>query len=366
MSEEREDNEEDSDKSITEALGQLGWVEEKEEEPESLEVEDNIQEQLTFFMEENKRLLNEIAEKNERIENLEQSIQNLSQKAEEKETQNEEVQKLYDTVESKNEIIDKLNSTLEEDSSKYNQIIEDQVEKIKELSSQIEEFQSKQTKSQDLTNKLEEKEVIIKELKEQIQYLETDSIQKSKFEKVEVLLEKKDEIITEKEKTIFSLENDIKTANQKIHDLQQQFETFNLVKKDLEKKTERNKELAIEIEDLKQKNITNQEIIERLELKLEEAHKKSGNITGKFELELANMRSIIDDKGQEIKSLKEQVKVLQNKPDESKQIEEKYLSEIQQIKDEKLKMESEITTKNEEIIELKKKIKLMRRDMHKS
>jgi chromosome segregation ATPase len=366
MSDEREDHEEDSDKSITEALSTLGWVEEQEEEQESLESEDNIKEQLTFFMEENKRLINEIAEKTERIQNLEQSIQNLSEKAEEDDAQSEQVQKLYETIENKNEIIDKLNSTLEEDSTKLNKIIQDQIEKIKDLTSQVENLQSEQKKSQDLNNKLEEKEIIIKELKEQLQYLENDSIQKSKFEKVEVLLEKKDEIITEKEKTIFSLENDLKTAKQKIHDLQQQFETFNLVKKDLEKKIDRNKALAMEIEELKQKNITNQDIVERLEEKLEDAHKKSGNLTGKFELELANMRSMIEDKGQQIKSLTEQLKELQNKPDESKQIEEKFLKEIQDIKDEKLKLESEIITKSEEIIELKKKIKLMRRDLQKS
>jgi chromosome segregation ATPase len=316
-------------------------------------------------MEENKRLINELAEKDERIEVLELNAQKMSQKVESSIGQSDEVQKLYDTIESKNQIIDRLNSTLEEDSSKFNKIINDQTKKIKELSSQIENFQSEQAKNQEITKKLDEKELIIKDLKEQLQYLESDSIQKSKFEKLEVLLEKKDEIITEKEKTIFTLENEIKAAKQKIHDLQQQLETFNLVKKDLEKKTERNKALVVEIEELKQKKISNQEMIEHLEKKLEEAHKKAGNLTGKFELEMANMRSMIDYKDDQIKSLKGELKEIQTKIDNTEQIEKKFLDELEQLKNEKMKLDSDCEEKNNEIIDLKKKIKLMRRDMQK-
>ncbi|MFX1590692.1 MAG: hypothetical protein ACFFC1_21375, partial [Promethearchaeota archaeon] len=129
---------------------------------------------------------------------------------------------------------------------------------------------------------------------------------------------------------------------------------------------ERNKDLVVELEELKQKNITNQELIEHLEVKLEEAHKKSGNLTGKFELELANMRSILDNKDDEIMSIKEELKKLQSETQESQQIEEKILNDIQQVKDEKIKLESDLEEKNKEIIELKKKIKLMRRDLQKS
>ena len=359
------DREEDNDQSIVDALSTLGWVEETEEE-KPLETEDNFEEQLKFFMEENKRLIGEMHEKNEKIQNLEEQVQKFSQKVEDKDVQNQAVQKLYETIENKNDEIENLNSRLSEETTRLNKIIHDQVEKIKNITTQIENIQSDQTENQEVVSKLNEKEVIIKELKEQLQYLETDSIQKSKFEKVEVLLEKKDEIITEKEKIIFNIENDLKTANQKIHDLQQQFETFNLVKKDLEKKIDRNKALIIEIEELKQKNIINQELIERLEEKLEEAHKKSGNLTGKFELEFANMRSMLDGRGDEIKSLKEKLKELQSSKDESKQTEEKILSDIQMFQDEKLKAELDLEEKNKEIIELKKKIKLMRRDIQKS
>jgi chromosome segregation ATPase len=354
-----EDREEDNDKSIVDALGQLGWVEEKEPEEETLKTDDNLEEQIHFFMEENKRLIGEITEKDEKIKNLEDSIQELSEKTEDNTAQSEQVQKLYETIESKSDTIDKLNSTIEEDSLKFNKIIDEQVKKIKDLTSQIENLQAEQTENQSLINKLNEKEVIIKELKEQLQYLENDTIQKSKFEKVEVLLEKKDEIITEKEKVIFSIENELKSANQKIHDLQQQLETFNLVKKDLEKKVDRNKNLVIEIEELKQKNITNQELLDRLEQKLEEAHKNSGNLTGKFELELANIRSMLDNRTEEAKILKAKLIELQDKKDD------KLLSDLQQVKDEKAKLESDLEEKNEEIIELKKKIKLMRRDLQK-
>jgi chromosome segregation ATPase len=134
------------------------------------------------------------------------------------------------------------------------------------------------------------------------------------------------------------------------------------VKKDLEKKVERNKTLAMEIEELKQKNITSQELIERYEEKLEEAHKKAGNLTGKFELELANMRSMLDDRTQEVKSLREQLK----ETGDTKQLEEQFSNDLQKFKDEKSKLESDLEEKDKEIIELKKRIKLMRRDLQKS
>ena len=183
-----EDREEENDKSIVDALGQLGWVEEKEEKEKPLETEDNLKDQLNFFMEENKRLIEEISEKIEKIQNLEQNIQELYQKAEDNATQSQAVQKLYETIENRNDDIENLNSTLEEQSSKFNTITNDQVEKIKELTSQIEQFQSEQAKNQDLLNKIDEKEIMIKELKEQLQFLETDTIQKSNFEKIEVLI----------------------------------------------------------------------------------------------------------------------------------------------------------------------------------
>ncbi|MFX1499519.1 MAG: hypothetical protein ACFFDH_00990 [Promethearchaeota archaeon] len=340
MSNEREGHEEDNDQSIVDALSTLGWVEEKDEEGESLETEDNLKEQIKFFIEENKRLIGEIHEKEDKVQRLEERIKEFSQKAEDEELHTQAVQNLYDAIENKNKEIESLTFRLNDDTGKLNKIINDQIEKIKSLTAEIEQIKSNQTENQELIENLNEKEVMIKELKEQINYLENDSIQKSKFEKVEVLLEKKDEIITEKEKVIFSLENDLQAANQKFHDLQQQFETFNLVKKDLEKKSERNKALVVEIEELKQKNINSQELVGHLEEKLEEAHKKSGNLTGKFELELVNMRSMLDDRGEEIKSLKE---------------------EIRELLDSKIKLEE----KDKEIIELKKRIKLMRRDMQK-
>jgi len=64
---------------------------------------------------------------------------------------------------------------------------------------------------------------------------------------------------------------------------------------------------------------------------------------------------MLDDRGEEIENLKEYLNKIQNKTQES-----------QQIKDEKIKLESNLEERNKEIIELKKKIKLMRRDMQKS
>ena len=359
MSDEGEEHEEE-DKSITEALGQLGWVEEKEEEEEVPKTDEDILEQLNFFRDENKKLIGTINEKFEIIGTLETRVQELSKKLESESTQSEATQKLYEIIESKNDEIESLNSVLEEEADKSQKVIQDQLQKIKDLTTQLDESQP------DQTDLIKNKDDQIKELKEQLQYLENDTIQKSKFQKLEVLLEKKDEIITDKEKTIFSLENSLKTANQKTQEIQQQSETFNLVKKDLEKKSERNKELAVKIEELNQKNITNLEISNRLEQKLEEAHKKSGNITGKFEVELGNLRNLLDGKDDEIKTLRAKLISVDTELHENKKIEDKILGDLQIIKDDKLKLESGIEEKDNEIVELKKRIKLMRRDMKKA
>jgi len=357
MSNEHERQEDSDDKSIVDALSTLGWIDEEDEE-DPLLPEENLQEQVVFFKEENKRLIGEINERNEKIHRLEVNIQDLIKKSESKTVQDQAVQKLYETIESKNDEIENLNLLLDEQSKKLNRIINDQIDKIKDLASQIEDFKSSETSSVDLNQIIQEKDMKINNLMEQLQYLESDSIQKSKFEKLEVLLEKKDEIITEKEKAMFTLENSLKTSNQKIQDLQQQFETVNLMKKDLEKKTERNKTLVVEIEELNQKILSNQDLIDHLEKKLEEAHKNSGILTGKFELELGSMRNMLDGRDEEIRSFSDEKLKLLNELDDFKRNEERVHSELHEVKNDKLKLDAEI-------IELKKKIKLMRRDMKK-
>ncbi len=360
MSDEGERQEEEEDKSIVDALSTLGWVEEEEEKEETIVSDENLLEQLNLFRAENKKLIGTIDEKLIIIGKLETQVQEMSTKLESESSQGEATQKLYEIIESKNDEIESLNSVLKEEADKSQKIINDQLQKIKELITQVDESQPDQT---DLIKKKDDQ---IKELKEQLQYLENDTIQKSKFQKLEVLLEKKDEIITNKEKTIFSLETTLKTANQKTQEIQQQSETFSLVKKDLEKKLERNKELAIKIEELNQKNLTNVEIISRLEQQLEEAHKKSGNTTGKFEIELGNLRNVLDGKDDEIKTLRDKFISVDTELHEQKKIEDKLLGDIQNIKDEKLKLGSDIEEKNKEIVELKKRIKLMRRAMKKA
>ena len=360
MSDEREEHEEDEDKSIVDALSTLGWIEEIDDEEESLPTDENLSEQLNFFKEENQRLITELNEKMQSINNLENKLQELSRETQDKPMEDQALQKLYETIENKNDEIEFLNSRLEDELTKSQKIINDQVQKIKRLTTQVEESQSGQT------DMLGKKDAQIKELEEQLQYLESDTIQKSKFQKVEVLLEKKDEIITEKEKTIFDLENSLKITNQRIQEIRQQHETFNLLKKDLEKKTERNKKLMVEIEELKQKYLVTKDLITHFEEKLEEAHNKSGIMTGKFELELGNLRNLLDGKNYEIKEIKEDNNRLKTELKEYKSIEEKILGDIQNLKDEKLKRESELETKESEIIDLKKRIKLMRRDLLKS
>jgi hypothetical protein len=64
---------------------------------------------------------------------------------------------------------------------------------------------------------------------------------------------------------------------------------------------------------------------------------------------------------QEVKILKEQLK----ETGDTKQLEEQFLGDLQKIKDKKSKLESDLEEKDKEIIDLKKRIKLMRRDLQK-
>ena len=421
-----ESDQKEEDTSMVDALSSLGWIEEKEEEQEPpVSEEDSLKEQLNFFIEQNKKLMEELTnlkEENESLKEVAGSFQHDKEKTIQLSKENNDtIENLLQTVVQKDTLIkdleskiDFLNETQVNDSEislslqnkekeieelkfqlgdKNNKVLEfktsnekkdqliqnqttelerlknevaDQTQKINAVSSDTEKLISEQQANKKLTEKVVEKENKIKELLEQIQYLENDTIQKSKFEKQQILLEKKDELITEKEKELFNLENRQKTTNQTIKDLQQKVETFSLVKKDVEKKEERIKNFVLEIEKLTQKNITNEEFITQIQARLEESQEKSGNITGKFELEIMNLRNVIDEQITEIKDIRANENVLKNKIDESEQIEDRILTEMQNVKDEKLKVESALENKEMELIELKKKIKIMRRDIKQS
>ena len=425
MSDEQRDQKEE-DTSMVDALSSLGWIEEKEEEQEPpVSEEDSLKEQLNFFIEQNKKLMEELTNLKEENESLKEvagsfqhdkektiqlskenndTIDNLLQTVVQKDTLIKDLESKIDflnetqvndseislSLQNKEKEIEGLKSQLEDKNNKVlelktsneekdqliqNQTTElerlknevaDQTQKINAVSSDTEKLISEQQANKKLTEKVVEKENKIKELLEQIQYLENDTIQKSKFEKQQILLEKKDELITEKEKELFNLENRQKTTNQTIKDLQQKVETFSLVKKDVEKKEERIKNFVLEIEKLTQKNITNEEFITQIQARLEESQEKSGNITGKFELEIMNLRNVIDEQITEIKDIRANENVLKNKIAESEQIEDRILTEMQKVKDEKLKVESALENKEMELIELKKKIKIMRRDIKQS
>ncbi len=421
-----ESDQKEEDTSMVDALSSLGWIEEKEEEQEPpVSEEDSLKEQLNFFIEQNKKLTEELTNLKEENESLKavagsfqhdkektiqlskennDTIDNLLQIVVQKDTLIKDLESKIDflnetqvndseislSLQNKEKEIEELKSQLEDKNNKVlefktsneekdrliqnqttelerlNNKVADQTQKINAVSSDTEKLISEQQANKKLAEKVVEKENKIKELLEQIQYLENDTIQKSKFEKQQILLEKKDELITEKEKELFNLENRQKTTNQTIKDLQQKVETFSLVKKDVEKKEERIKNFVLEIEKLTQKNITNEEFITQIQARLEESQEKSGNITGKFELEIMNLRNVIDEQIAEIKDIRANENVLKNKIDESEQIEDRILTEMQKVKDEKLKVESALENKEMELIELKKKIKIMRRDIKQS
>ncbi len=403
MSEEH-GNRKEQDESITDALSTLGWIEESDEEEVPVDEEENLSEQLNFFIEQNKELNNEIlnlkkqldtlvsenennihekeklqslteknndtienllqsiVQKDDLVKDLEQEIEIFSQKAQDGELQIQNISQLEKSITTKNQENEDLSLQIQEKET----MIQSQLKEIEKLNEVIENLKVNQDANKEILDQLQQKEEKVKELLTQIEYLEKDTIQKSKFEKLQLLVDKKDEILTEKEKNIFELQNTNEKSNQKIKELQSQLETFSLMKKDINKKEDRINELVLEIEKLTQKNNTNEEFLKRMEEKLEESQQKSGNITGKFELELANLRNINQDKSNEIQELVASQKKLKDKIYEAEQIEDRILTEMQRIKDDKLKLDSEIEKKDEEIIDLKKKIKLLRRDLKKS
>jgi len=285
MPEEQRDQKEE-DTSMVDALSSLGWIEEREEEHEPPISEENaLKEQLNIFREQNKQLTEEIInlkeeneslkavtgsfqhdkektiqiskENNETIENL---LQTIVQKDDQIKDLDSKIEFLNETqvndsgsslsIQNKEKEIEALKSQLEDKNNnilefktsnkekeqviqdqtleldRLNNIVGEQTQKIQAASSDTENLRSEQQANKKLAEKLSEKEKKIKELIEQIQYLENDTIQKSKFEKQQILLEKKDEIITEKEKELFGFENAQQTANHAIKDLQQKVETF--------------------------------------------------------------------------------------------------------------------------------------------
>ena len=413
MPEDYEDHKEE-DESMVNALSSLGWIEEKDlEEEHPKKGDDALQEQLAYFKEQNVQLNNEIIKmrrdyekllqdtsetkrqkekftqmvekNNDTIENLLQSISQKDVKINELETNakmftesssnNEDINGLQNQIEEQSLKIEELNfadieknkiiANQREEIDKINRIIKDQVQKIKELTNETEEFKSEKDTNVGLVEKLREKDQKIKELMEQLQYLDKDTVQKSKFEKLANELSVKDKIITEKEEIIFQMESSIESANKKTKEIQQQLETFSLVKKDAENKEKRINTLVLEVERLNQKNLTNAEFISSIQEKLEVSQERSGNLTGKFELEMANLRSLIDSNNLEIKELRENDTKLKNKIYEAEQIEDRLLSEMQNLKDDKLRFESEITKKDQEIIDLKKRVKIARRESQK-
>jgi len=426
MPDEQRDHKEEEDTSMVDALSSLGWIEENDDEEEiPVSEEDKTREQLNFFIEQNKQLTDEIGKLNEENESLKTildsfhlekekstklakednaTIEDLLQKIIEKddlikdfeskidflnetnvvdlevsktiESKEKEVESLQSQLGDKNKQIQELDLSAKEKNQiiqdqknsidNLNKVITEQSQKLEGVGADLEKIKSEQLANAGLIGRLQKKDSKIKELMEQIQYLENDTVQKSKFEKVQVLLEKKDEIITEKEKAIFKIESSQQSSVQLIKELQQKVETFSLVKKDLAKKEDRIKNLVLEIEKLTQKNITNKEFINQIQARLEDSQEKSGNVTGKLEIEIINLRNVVDEQITEIKELRAKVENLKNKIYESEQIEDRILTEIQNVKDEKMKLEVVLENKDKELVELKKRIKIMRRDTKKS
>ena len=310
-------------------------------------------------------LKDKIAQKDLEIDEFEREKEEFAQKTHEMNSEIDNKQLQIQELSISNSEKDQI---IEEQAEKFetlNETIREQTQKIEEFSLQTTQFKDLHDKNLTLNEQLEEGANRINELEEQVQYLQNvvqnETIHKSKYDKIITLVEKKDEIITEKEKSIFDVQNSLKSANQTINQLQQQVETFNLLKKDLEKKDERIRDLVVQIEEKVQNELANREVINRLEDKLENNQKD----LVQYKVELNTKNTLLEKKEAEITTLSENVKKLNTDMYESEQIEDKILTDITKLKDEKLKFESELETKDKELIELKKKIKLMRRDLSK-
>ena len=310
-------------------------------------------------------LKDKIAQKDLEIDEFEREKEEFAQKTHEMNSEIDnkqlQIQELSISNSEKDQIIEERAEKFET----LNETIREQTQKIEEFSLQTTQFKELHDKNLTLNEQLEEGAKRINELEEQVQYLQNvvqnETIHKSKYDKIITLVEKKDEIITEKEKSIFDVQNSLKSAHQTINQLQQQVETFNLLKKDLEKKDERIRDLVVQIEEKIQNELANKEVINRLEDKLENIQKD----LVQYEVELNTKNTLLDKKESEITILSENVKKLNTVIYEAEQIEDKILTDITKLKDEKFKFESELETKDKELIELKKKIKLMRRDLSK-
>lgn len=387
----------EKDDSLSDALSALGWIEEEEGIESKEEMPSSLEDQVKFLLKKKKKL----EEQNLMLKNYIEQLDSSLSTAEKPEIPNDFESK----INGKDEIISKLtverddiskklkeqrekiisldlkvgeqNDLLIEKDKQINEFslnisqLNEKENLIKQLEAKIKEFELGKNGISEFQEKIKQRDTQIQELHQQIQYLEKDTIQKSKYDKLKVLIDKKDEIITQKEKALFDKENSLNKAKEEIQELMgkvketekfherlaEKGEEIDFLKGEithLNLQLEKSKSLQNKIKEFEEQlikrerenveitksSMAKEEIVRRVEQKLELSQKEAV----KKDIEIENLKINFE---KELEALK--VK------------ENGYLDNIQILKMENSRMEQESRKLKDEIIELKKKIKVLRR-----
>lgn len=391
------DEKKEKNNSLSDALSALGWLEEEEGKESKEEMPSSLEDQVNFLLKKNKQL----EEQNLMLKNYIEQLDSSSSKAEKPEVPNDFESKINkkdgiiskltaerDNINKKikeqrekiisldlkvgeqNDLLIEKDKQINEFSLKFSQLNEKE-NLIKQLEAKIKEFELGEHGISEFQEKIKQRDSQIQELHQQIQYLEKDTIQKSKYDKLKVIIEKKDEIITQKEKALFGKENSLNKAKEEIQELTEKVKEREKIYDKLAEKNEEINFLKGEINHLNQqleKSKTLQDKIKEFEEQLIKRERENVEITKSSmakeeivkrveqKLELAQKESV--KKSIEIENLKinfeKELEALKAK-------ENSYLDNIQILKMENSRMEKESGKLKDEIIDLKKKIKVLRR-----
>jgi chromosome segregation ATPase len=223
------------------------------------------------------------------------------------------------------------------------------------------------------------KEAIIKDLQkevngysEQLQYMEADTVKKSDYEELKRIITNKDQVITTKEKTIFELEK-------RADELRRHAENTENVIEELKEKLSQKGPADIEVRELKNElQSLNQTIIEQEDQKkvlYEQVRKLREKETGdiaiiqRLEQKIDLMQNSVIKENLELDALKKkrmeiegELKNIQSKLADKDKLEAKLNRRLNEMKE---SHEKEVNTLNDEINDLKKRIKILRRDLTK-
>ena len=387
----------EKDDSLSDALSALGWIEEEEGKESKEEMPSSLEDQVNFLLKKNKQL----EEQNLMLKNYIEQLDSSSSKVEKPEVANDFESKINEKdgiiskltterdninkklkeqrdkiisldlkVGEQNDLLIEKDKQFNEFSVKFSQLNEKE-NIIKQLEAKIKEFELGEHGTSEFQEKIKQRDSQIQELHQQIQYLEKDTIQKSKYDKLKVIIEKKDEIITQKEKALFDKENSLSKVKEEINELTGKVKETEKIHEKIAEKNEEINFLKGEINHLNQqleKSKTLQDKIKEFEEQLIKRERENVEITKSSmakeeivkrveqKLELAQKESVKKDI--EIENLKinfeKELEALKTK-------ENSYLDNIQILKMENSRMEKESGKLKDEIIDLKKKIKVLRR-----